>query len=378
MENWEGCRKILCIRADNMGDLIMSGPAIRALKESFDASITVLTSSMATPVARLMTEIDEVITFDFPWVKNARSEDEQAFARLIDRLKSLRFDAAVVFTVYSQNPLPAVMIPFLAGIPRRLAWCRENPYQLLTHWAPDNEPYELIRHQVHRDLELVKQVGATVKDNRLGIDVNRELWPGIQTKMQEFGFVKDKKWLIIHAGVSETKREFPADGWIRVARLLIGTGYQVVFTGSKGEQPLTDQLTAETGNGAISAGGLFDIEELVCLIRHAPVILSVNTGTVHIAAATRTPVVVLYALTNPQHTPWKVPSKVFPFRVPAELQSRNVVVRYVNRYFNADAYPMPEPEAIVSAVKSLIAEPQKYLNNELALIHLMQEHAGTC
>jgi ADP-heptose:LPS heptosyltransferase len=55
--NWQHCKHILCIRPDNMGDLLMSGPAIRALKESLGCKITVLTSSMAAGIARLMPEI---------------------------------------------------------------------------------------------------------------------------------------------------------------------------------------------------------------------------------------------------------------------------------------------------------------------------------
>ncbi len=58
------------------------------------------------------------------------------------------FDAAVIFTVYSQNPLPAAFLCYLAGIPLRLAHCRENPYQFLTDWVKDTEPEQNVRHEV--------------------------------------------------------------------------------------------------------------------------------------------------------------------------------------------------------------------------------------
>lgn len=145
----------MCIRPDNMGDLIMTGPALRALKDTFDAKITVLTSSAAAGIAALMAEIDEVMVCDLPWVKNQSIADTAVFDETVQRIKAKQFDAAVVFTVYSQNPLPTVMLAYLAGIPRRLAYCRENPYQLLTHWVPDKEPYSEIKHQVQRDLDLV-------------------------------------------------------------------------------------------------------------------------------------------------------------------------------------------------------------------------------
>ena len=50
-----------------------------------------------------------------------------------------------------QNPLPAAFLCRLADVPRRLAYCRENPYQLLTHWAPEREPEKLLRHEVQRE-----------------------------------------------------------------------------------------------------------------------------------------------------------------------------------------------------------------------------------
>jgi ADP-heptose:LPS heptosyltransferase len=110
--NWQGCKNILCIRPDNMGDLIMSGPAIRALKESFGAKITMLTSSMAKGIVKHMPEIDDAIIFDMPWVKTDDNPDLESFDNIVDLIKQRQFDAAVIFTVYSQNPLPTAMLAY--------------------------------------------------------------------------------------------------------------------------------------------------------------------------------------------------------------------------------------------------------------------------
>src|SRR5205823_12648818 len=85
---------------------------------------------------------------------------------LIERLREEPFDAAVVFTVYSQNPMPAAMVCYLSGIPLRLAHSRENPYQLLTDWVADPEPQAFVRHEVRRQLDLVATVGARTEDLR--------------------------------------------------------------------------------------------------------------------------------------------------------------------------------------------------------------------
>jgi lipopolysaccharide heptosyltransferase II len=355
--SWQGCKNILCIRPDNMGDLIMSAPAFRALKESFGAKITVLTSSMAQSIVKHIPEIDDSIIFDLPWVKTESLPDVAVFNEAIAQLKSRNFDAAVIFTVYSQNPLPTAILPYLAGIPCILAYCRENPYHLITDWVPDQEPYERIKHQVERDLDLVASVGAVTKDNSLGLYVNDQLWTEISSSLLKKGFDTSKPWLVLHAGVSEKKRSYPIVLWAETAKMLINEGYQVLLTGSASELHLTNELQSLIGNGSFSAGGMFGLDEFICLIKHAPLLLSVNTGTIHIAAAVATKTVVLYARTNPQHTPWKVQCEVLEFEVPAELRSSNQVIAYVNEQVYAIPTPMPQPDDVLRAVKRLFTKP---------------------
>ncbi|MDQ6812335.1 MAG: glycosyltransferase family 9 protein, partial [Bacteroidota bacterium] len=184
-KSWQHCKNILVIRADNMGDLIMSAPAIRALKETFAAKITVLTSTMAAGVVPFIAEIDEAIVFDLPWVKAKGYSESEEIPVLVEQLKARSFDAAVIFTVFSQNPLPAAMIAYLAAIPLRLSYCRENPYALLTDWLPDKEPYNFIQHQVERDLKLVNSVGAYTNNCCLHLSVAEKTAEIVQNKLNE-------------------------------------------------------------------------------------------------------------------------------------------------------------------------------------------------
>jgi lipopolysaccharide heptosyltransferase II len=353
--SWQNCKNILCIRPDNMGDLLMSVPAIRALKQTFNARINILTSSMAAGVAKHIAEIDDILIFDVPWVKSQFENTGDSLNQIVETIKNYQFDAAVIFTVYSQNPLPTVMLAYLAGIPLRLAYCRENPYGLLTHWLPDSEPYSVIKHQVRRDLDLVAYVGATTTDNKLRITLPQINADELKVKLKVNGVNPNKNWLVLHAGVSELKREYPIERWIDTARLLIEEmGYQVIFTGGKNERDLTDKLALATGYGSISAGGLFSLDEFINIIAKATLVITVNTGTLHIAAALGVPVVVLYALTNPQHTPWKVPCKVLPYQIQADLQSQNEVIKHVNKFMYHQPIDMPAAADIIEAVKDLL------------------------
>jgi ADP-heptose:LPS heptosyltransferase len=357
MTDWNDCKNILCIRADNMGDLIMSSPAIRALKETFACKITLLTSAMGNLIAPFIEEIDETIVADLPWIKTKKPQNEKELFSLIKLIKSYEFDAAVIFTVYSQNPLPAAMLAFMAGIPRRLAYCRENPYHLLTDWVVEKEPYAFIQHQVTRDLNLVKMIQAETEDTHFKINFSASAKINAFKKLQNIGVDVQKDWLILHPGVSETKREYPEEEWIKTGQLLRDdSSFQILMTGAASEKKLCDKITDGIGNSAFCLAGLLSIEELIALIDKAPLIISVNTGTVHIAAATQTPTIVLYALTNPQHTPWEVPSKVLFFSVNQDLRSKNEVVNYVSQKLMNEKTNIPSPETILKEAKKLLKE----------------------
>jgi len=361
MESWAQCKNILCIRPDNMGDLIMSGPAIRALKQTFACKMTILTSSMAAGVVKHMPEIDDAVIFDLPWIKTDKAEND--LPGIITELKSRDFDAAVIFTVYSQSALPSAMLAYQAGIPRVLAYCRENPYGLITHWVPDKEPFETLKHQVQRDLDLVNRVGAEVTDSELHLCVNDNLWSdNVLQNLTANGINPDEPWLILHNGVSEKKREYPMENWAAIAKELTGRGYQVLFTGSAAEKQLTEELQLATGPGSYSLGGIFSLDEFICLIKNAPLIVSVNTGTVHIAAAVNTPVVVLYAQTNPQHTPWKVPCKILQYSIADDLRSQNEIIRWVNKGLYSSHVPLPSADEVVSAADELLQQRLKSVN----------------
>lgn len=343
----------------------MTSPAIRSIKEALDCRITVLTSSMASEVCPLIPEIDEVITATLPWVKAEGVIDNLSFRTLVNHLSSLKFDAAFVFTVYSQSALPSAMMAWMAGIPHRIAQCRENPYNLLTLWVPDYEPFETIKHQVERDLHLVESTGIKISENSIKLTIPEAAIRHLEKKLidlfktnpavKEQGFSGIPEYIVLHPGVSEPKRAYPSDKWIQLARDVIhNTNCNVIFSGSMNDKKLTDFLEKETGNGSISAAGIFSVTELAALISKSKLLISVNTGPVHIAAGLKKPVVVLYAQTNPQHKPWNTESRVFEFTVPESMQSKNGIIRFVNRELYNSPVDFPQPSEIAYAVHSLL------------------------
>jgi len=305
---WRNVRNLLCVRLDSIGDVLMTTPAMRAFKETLGCRITLLTSRAGAAVVPFVPEVDDCIEFAAPWMK---AEGNGEDFRMIEALAGSRFDAAAIFTVYSQSPLPAAYLCYLAGIPARLAHCHENPYRLLTHWVPDPEPARMVRHEVQRQLELAAAVGCRAADEHLSFRVPA----AASATVQALGL--RKPLVVVHPGATAASRRYPPESYARALDLLLeDTGCQAVLTGDAGEVQLVERIREAMTHKAISLAGRLSLGELGALIDEADLLISNNTGPAHIAAAVGTPVVDLYALTNPQHTPWQVPSRVLFHDVP--------------------------------------------------------------
>jgi lipopolysaccharide heptosyltransferase II len=326
LEAWGLTRRVLCVRLDGMGDVLMTTPAIRAVKGTGRRHVTLLTSPSGAEVAELIPEVDEVIVYEAPWMKGtAHRQHSGADRAMVDTLRASRFDGAVVFTVYSQNPLPAAMACYLAEIPLRLAHCRENPYQLLTDWVPDPEPERTIRHEVRRQLDLVATVGMTVKDQSMAVRVPAAARRRVAERLSGLGLTGRDRWVVIHPGATAESRRYPAKQFAAAARrLVLEAGCDVVFTGSAAEARLVEAVRSDMDAPSRSVAGQLDVAGLAALLQAAPLLIGNNSGPVHLAAAVGTPVVDLYALTNPQHTPWGVPNRVLFHDVPCRYCYKSV------------------------------------------------------
>lgn len=331
---WERAQNVLCVRLDSLGDVLMTTPAIRALKEDRpDRRITLLTSPSGAAATRLIPEIDGVIVYEAPWMKHtaARFDPAPEYA-MAEMLRARGFDAAVIFTVYSQNPLPSAFLCYLAGIPLRLAHCHENPYQLLTDWVKDTEPGDYVRHEVQRQLDLVATVGARSTDRSLSVHPPAGSTERVGALLAAAGLDARRPWVVLHAGATAPSRRYPPEQYADVVRRLVReAGAQIVLTGSADEAELIDMIreqalgsASDSEPGLISLAGLLDLGEMAALLRLSPLLISNNTGPAHMAAGLGTPVVVLYALTNPQHTPWETPSKVLFHDVPCKFCYKSV------------------------------------------------------
>ncbi|HEY8976664.1 MAG TPA: glycosyltransferase family 9 protein [Burkholderiaceae bacterium] len=309
---WRGVRRLLAVRVDNLGDVLMTTPALAAAAETLPGvEITLLGGPGAGALAPHLPMVREIVPARVPWVPG--EADPRNDHVLVERLADGRFDAAVIFTVCTQSALPAALLCRLAGIPLRLAHVRENPYGLLSDWVPETDlVLDDARHEVRRQLDLVGHVGWTTPDERLRFRLRECDIARIDAWLDgEAGDGDDRPLVVVHVGATAPSRRWPAERFGQAADVLAyEQGARIVFTGSADETALVAAARACMKQPSHSLAGRLTLGQLGALIARADLLLCNNSGPAHLAAALGTPVVDVYALTNPQHTPWQVPARV--------------------------------------------------------------------
>ncbi|HKU85006.1 MAG TPA: glycosyltransferase family 9 protein [Casimicrobiaceae bacterium] len=351
---WRDAESVLALRLDGMGDLLMTTPALRALKEALPSRrLALLTSPQGAAIGRELPFVDDVIVFDAPWVKSGDTQpSSSATTALIRRLHARAYDAAIVFTVYSQSALPAAMLLYQAGVPLRAAHCRENPYALLTHWQadPDRDPHAGVRHEVERQIDLVASLGVDVVHTCLQFPVRAGAKRSMRAKALAAGLSSQRPWLVVHPGATAASRRYPvASLALAVAALAESGRWQVVIAGGGADVAAAKKLTARVP-GAVSLAGALGIAELAALLQDAETVVCNNSVAAHLCAAVGTPVVDLYALTNPQHTPWQVAHRTLSHDVSCRYCLKSTCPLGHHRCLAGVA-----PDAIVEAVTGLAA-----------------------
>jgi lipopolysaccharide heptosyltransferase II len=350
---WARARSVLVIRLDNMGDVLMTTPAIRALKEQTSGRrIVLLASPPGAAVARFIPEIDTVVSYAAPWMPNCPPAAPAAAESLFTTLRRLNLEAAVVFTVYSQSALPAALMATLAGIPHRLAYARENPYGLLSDWVLDLEPHVLVRHEARRQLDLVASVGARTQDESLSFRVSEDDAASARVKLSAAGVDLACPWIVVHPGATAASRRYPTESFAHMIGCLAEErDCQVVMTGGADEVGLATEICRRSDARVTSLAGCLALGELAAVIKASALLIANNTGPIHIAAAVGTPVVDIYALTNPQHAPWRVPSAVLYEDVPCRFCYRSVCPQTHHACLR-----MLSPDRVAAAARALLAE----------------------
>ena len=306
---WLAARNLLAVRLDNAGDVVMLGPALRAIKStSPECQITLLASPAGAKAAPLLPWIDSVLVWRSIWQDLGQLPFDRARENeLIQLIAERAFDAAVIFSSFSQTPHVAAYVCYLAGIPLRAGESKEFGGATLStelRGTPD------VTHQVDRNLHLVRALGFSEVDLALEIAIPDASREEVARRLWDVGISPEQPLVILHPGASAAARRYPAERFQQVVELLRARGWPLVVTGSERERDLLEIVVGD--NDAIPVFTDLSMQEFAALVARAAAVVCGNTLPLHLADATRTPVVALYSGTDmiSQWGPRFAPSRV--------------------------------------------------------------------
>ncbi len=282
-------KSILVVRNDRFGEFLLNIPAFRALKETFTgARLTAIVSPQNAELAQHIPYIDEIIA----WQGSRLSWAQKL--RLAGTLRAKKFDMALM--LYPSRDFNLAV--FLAGIPRRFGYDHKWPF-LLTARMPDRK-FLADRHEIDYNLELVGLCGARTGDKGLTIELGDDI---INSTLRSFGLLPGELFIGIHPFTSDAVKLWPAERFLAVAKKLIQKkeAKVLVFGGSLEQGKAYEVFSGYPG--IINLTGKTTLVQLAALLKKCRVLISGDSGPVHLASSVGTPVVALFRNDLPGKTP---------------------------------------------------------------------------
>ncbi|HET6628108.1 MAG TPA: glycosyltransferase family 9 protein [Nocardioidaceae bacterium] len=336
--------RVLAVRLDNAGDVLLAGPALRAVSAGCD-ELVLLAGPNGAAAGRMLEGVDEVVEWRCPWIDAEPAAVDPADIRSVTALLAgRRFDRALALTSFHQSPLPTALLLRMAGVPWVGAISDDYPGSLLDlrHRVDDMLP------EAERALSLACAAGFALPATDDGALRVRRPLPDVS------GLLPGAPYVVLHPGTSVPARAWPAERFTQAARLLEDCGHGVLVTGAPAERDLTAAVVA--GSSATDLGGRTSWPELAAVLDGAAAVVVGNTGPAHLAAAVSTPVVSLFAPTVPAER-WA------PYRVPLVLLGDQDAVCRDTRVTRCPFEGHPcltsvTAEDVLRAVEKLCGSPQ--------------------
>ena len=341
--------RVLVARLDSMGDVLLAGPAVRAVANGREPDgsqpnhVVMLCGRQGEAAADLLPGVGEIYSWDSPWIMNPAPKLTGPHAdRLIDYVRNSRIAEAVILTSFHQSPLPLALLLRLAGVERISGVSTDYAGSLLDVRLRPEEDLPEDQPEPERALQIARAAGFPLPS---GDDGKLRVLPVPDVD----ALVGEGPYVVVHPGAAVPARAWPPLHHAAAVELLAGEGHRVVVTGGPAETSLTATVA---GPSARDLGGRTDLRTLAGVLAGAEAVVAGNTGPAHLAAAVGTPVACLFSPVVPA-VRWA------PYGVPLELLGdQNAACRLTRaRICPVPGHPCLDsvsPEDVLRAVERLI------------------------
>ena len=297
-----GIRKILAIRMEAMGDLLLVAPAVRALKANLPhAELAVLIPHGLQDAARRVLDPERVFTYDFfsgPELGDGRifPPDLAGYLRVIRQLRRERFDLTIDFR---GDVRTIFWFGFLSGARHRLAYEDISAGRFL---LTESVGYgDTAKPEIQANLDLIRAIGLNVDDQgRPFFPVSGGEEQQVSRLLRQAGVKPTDRLIGIHCFARWWGRMWPLDRVSQVIdRLAQRLGVKVLLIGAADDLPDAQRIASMTRSHPINLVGKTTTGELAALFRRLELLLCIDSGPLHLAAAVGTPTVSLFGPANP-------------------------------------------------------------------------------
>lgn len=298
---------ILIVKTSAIGDVIHTLPALHSLRRHYpQAYITWVVEEAAADIIAGHPELDRVLVSKRKrWLQALKNGPNrlQAWRELrafIRELRDTRYDLLIDF----QGLLKSGMLVALSRAKRKVGFGRgmehaECSYIFLNEKVP---AVDMNIHAVDRGLMLLAAIGVKTEEVVFNLPLSDEHFQQIESLLRSKGIAEPSQVIPINPVATWPTKLWDNAGFAHVADWLIGQGRQVVFTGGKGDRKIIDDIIGRMRHPAASVAGETTLKTLAALYRMAPLVVSTDTGPMHLAAAMGTPVVAVFGSTAPWRT----------------------------------------------------------------------------
>ena len=284
--------RILVVRTDRIGDVVLTTPVLKALRENYPASHIAM---MVNPQTKELLEgnpyLNEVIVYD----KDKKDKGMLGFWRFVLELKRKRFDLAIV--LHTKNRLN--LITYLADIKRRAGYKNNKFGFLLTDKLIDIRPLGL-KHEVDYCLDILRKLGLKISDKIPYLAVKNEDMDSVGNILEALGVNRDTRIAAIHPGSSCISKRWPRERFVVLAnRLVEDYGLKVILIASGEEnEAIADEIARQIRYPVLNLSGKLSLGQVSALLKRCVIFISNDSGPVHIASAVGTPVVSIFGVTR--------------------------------------------------------------------------------
>jgi len=344
-------KRILFVRLDRIGDVLLSLPAIHAVRRRFPkAKLTAMVRPYAQSIVERSEDVDDVMVYDYR-DRAGQHRFPLGYFRLLHEIRKRKFD--MVFVLHPT--LRSHVLCFLAGIPRRVGYAVRGNW-LLTETTPDRRHLGT-QHESDNVLDLVKPFALHDGPKRLKFSLHPEDSREAKEALASEGMGSNERYFVFHPGTSHRSKQWPRERFLRLGHLLQETwGYGIVLVGDGRHTALNRWICDAMGGRCLDLSGRTSVVRLAAVLSGCEILVSNDSGPVHLAVAVERPVISIFGRSEPGLGP----GRWGPLGENCRAIQKDVgcVVCLADKCtIDFECLKAVWPEEVFDAVRSLLGEP---------------------